>query len=195
MLLGQIPSVLERIISVNITNLPLKSALNDVSKKGQFELSYNARIFDLDKRISLITNSLTVRETLFKLIGDNYSYQQSNGYLIIKKRDKTKQFISGYLSDAKTGKKVINATIYDTKTLRSTTTDTNGYYNLKVAERSTIVVAQLNYKDTILQITEGSPRFVKLGLALKTQPTLANKSVNWGKAANTLANKIGRAHV
>lgn len=190
LLLAQIPSVLERIISVNITNLPLKSALNEVSKKGQFELSYNARIFDLDKRITLITNSLTVRETLFKLIGDNYNYQQNNGYLIIKKRDKTKQFISGYISDAKTGKKVVNATVYDTKTLRSTTTDTNGYYNLKIAERSTIVVAQLNYKDTILQITEGSPRFVKLDLDSKTQGKLPNKSINWGKAANTLANVL-----
>jgi hypothetical protein len=190
MLLGQMPTVLERIISVNITNLSLKLALNEVSKKGQFELSYNARIFDLDKRISLITNSLTVRETLFKLIGDNYTYQQSNGYLIIKKRDKTKQFISGYLSDAKTGKKVINATIYDAKTLRSTTTDTNGYYNLRIAQRSTIVIAQLNYKDTVLQITEGSPRFVKLDLDLKTQQAVSNKSVNWGRAASALANML-----
>jgi CarboxypepD_reg-like domain len=187
-LLAQMPSVLERVISVNWVNIPLKSALNNVAEKGHFELSYNARIFDLDKRITLITNSLTVRETLFQLVGDNYSYQQKGTYLIIKKRDKTKQFISGYISDAKTGKKVVNATVYDTKTLRSTTTDTNGYYNLKVAERSTIVVAQLNYKDTILQITEGSSRFVKLDLDLKTQGQLPNKSVNWGKAANTLAN-------
>jgi hypothetical protein len=170
-LIAQSPyAILERVISVHFTNTPMKESLTTVSQTGRFEFSYNARILDLNKKITLFTNGLTVRETLFQMLGDNYSYQQSGEYLIIKKQNKPKQFISGYISDAKTGKRVSNATVYDTKTLRSTTTDEDGYYNLKVKERSTVVVAQLNYKDTILQITEGSPRFVKLDLDLKTEP-------------------------
>jgi CarboxypepD_reg-like domain len=170
-LVGQSPySILERPISVRLTNIPLKESLNNVAQAGRFEFSYNARIFDLTKKITLFTNGLTVRETLFQILGDSYSYQQSGEYLIIKKQNKPKQFISGYISDAKTGKRVSNATVYDTKTLRSTTTDENGYYNLKVKNRSTVVVAQLNYKDTILQITEGPSRFLKLDLDLKTEP-------------------------
>jgi CarboxypepD_reg-like domain len=163
-------AILERVISVRFTNTPMKESLTTVSQTGRFEFSYNARILDLNKKITLFTNGLTVRETLFQMLGDNYTYQQSGEYLIIKKQNKPKQFISGYISDAKTGKRVSNATVYDTKTLRSTTTDENGYYNLKVKERSTVVVAQLNYKDTILQITEGPSRFVKLDLDLKTEP-------------------------
>jgi hypothetical protein len=170
-LIAQSPyAILERVISVHFTNTPMKESLTTVSQTGRFEFSYNARILDLNKKITLFTNGLTVRETLFQMLGDNYTYQQSGEYLIIKKQNKPKQFISGYISDAKTGKRVSNATVYDTKTLRSTTTDENGYYNLKVKERSTVVVAQLNYKDTILQITEGSPRFVKLDMDLKTEP-------------------------
>jgi CarboxypepD_reg-like domain len=170
-LIAQSPyAILERVISVHFTNTPMKESLTTVAQTGRFEFSYNARILDLNKKTTLFTNGLTVRETLFQMLGDNYTYQQSGEYLIIKKQNKPKQFISGYISDAKTGKRVSNATVYDTKTLRSTTTDENGYYNLKVKERSTVVVAQLNYKDTILQITEGSPRFVKLDLDLKTEP-------------------------
>ncbi len=180
-------AILERPISVNFLNKPLKEALNAVAQTGRFEFSYNARILDLKKKITLLTNGLTVRETLVQILGDNYTYQQSGEYLIIKKRIKPQKILSGYISDAKTGKKVKNATVYDTKTLRSTTTDENGFYSLKVTERSTVVVAQLAYKDTILQITEGSPRFVKLELNLKTEPKAPEKSINWGKLPNKLA--------
>jgi hypothetical protein len=176
-LMAQSPyAILERPISVQLTNTPLKESLTAVSQAGRFEFSYNARIFDLTKKITLFTNGLTVRETLFQVLGDNYTYQQSGEYLIIKKQNKQKQFISGYISDAKTGKRVKNATVYDTKTLRSTTTNENGYYNLKVKERSTVVVAQLDYKDTILQITEGVSRFVKLDLDMKTEPKTSPKN-------------------
>jgi hypothetical protein len=178
-------AILERVISVRFTNTPVKESLTTVSQTGRFEFSYNARILDLNKKITLFTNGLTVRETLFQMLGDNYTYQQSGEYLIIKKQNKPKQFISGYISDAKTGKRVSNATVYDTKTLRSTTTDENGYYNLKVKERSTVVVAQLNYKDTILQITEGTPRFVKLVLDMKTEPKPIQKNP-LGKAKEQL---------
>jgi hypothetical protein len=181
-------AILERGISVRFTNTPLKEALKEVSRTGRFEFAYDARIFDLTKKITLITNGLTVRETLFQMVSENYNYQQKGGYLIIKKSDKSKQFISGYISDAKTGNRVKNATVYDAKTLRSTTTDDNGFYTLKVAQRSTVVVAQLNYKDTILQITEGSPRFVKLDLDIKTQPKPVEKTIDWGKMPSKLAN-------
>jgi CarboxypepD_reg-like domain len=175
-------AILERPISVQLTNTPLKESLTAVSQAGRFEFSYNARIFNLTKKITLFTNGLTVRETLFQILGDNYTYQQSGEYLIIKKQNKQKQFISGYISDAKTGKRVRNATVYDTKTLRSTTTDENGYYNLKIKERSTVVVAQLDYRDTILQITEGLTRFVKLDLDLKTEPkTVDSNPLGKGK--------------
>jgi CarboxypepD_reg-like domain len=180
--------ILERAISIRLTNTPLKEALKEVSRTGRFEFAYDARIFDLTKKITLITNGLTVRETLFQMVGDNYSYQQKGDYLIIKKSDKSKQFISGYISDAKTGKRVSNATVYDAKTLRSTTTDENGFYTLKVAQRSTVVVAQLEYKDTTLQITEGGPRFVKLDLDIKTQPKPFEKTIDWGGMPSKLAN-------
>jgi CarboxypepD_reg-like domain len=180
-------AILERPISVNFLNTPLKEALNVVAQAGRFQFSYNARILDLKKKITLLTNGMTVRETLVQILGDNYTYQQSGEYLIIKTRNKPQKILSGYISDAKTGKKVKNVTVYDAKTLRSTTTDENGFYSLKVTDRSTVVVAQLAYKDTILQITEGSPRFVKLALDLKSEPKPVEKGINWGKLPNKLA--------
>jgi hypothetical protein len=181
-------AILERAVSIHLTNTPLKEALKELSQAGRFELAYDARIFDLTKKITLFTNGLTVRETLYKMVGDGYNYQQNGEYLIIKKNSKPKQILSGYISDAKTGKRVQNATVYDAKTLRSTTTDENGYYSLKVAQRSTVVVAQLAYRDTILQIEDNSPRFVNLNLDIKTPEKPVEKKYNWRGLPSKVAN-------
>lgn len=181
-------ALLERPISVRFNNTPLKESLKEVAQRGRFEFAYDARVLDGTKRITLISNDLTIREILFQMLGDNYAYQQKGDYLIIKKTNKPKQYISGYISDAKTGKRVSNATVYDAKTLRTTTTDDNGFYTLKVAKRSTVVVARLDYKDTLLQITEGSPRFVKLNLDIKPTAKSTKKTLNWGKMPSKLAN-------
>ncbi len=169
-------SILERNISIRFSNTPVKEALSNTAQVGRFQFSYNARILDLDKKVSLFVNNLTVRETLFQMLGDNYNYQQKGEYLIIKKQNKPKLILSGYISDAKTGQKVKNATVYDAQTLRSTTTDENGFYTLKVEKRSTVVVEQLDYKKATLQITEGVSRFVKLDLDLKTEPKPIQKN-------------------
>ena len=55
-------------------------------------------------------------------------------------------------------------TVYDRHTLRSTTTDQNGYYELPVTPQSQIVVSKLDYRDTVLQVSSQTPRFVKLDL-------------------------------
>jgi CarboxypepD_reg-like domain len=178
--------ILEQHISVNFNQTPVKEALTIVAQKGRFEFSYAGRIIDTEKKINLVTQNLTIRETLLQILGDGYRYQQRGEYLIIKKDPKTKQYISGYISDAKTGKRVPNVTVYDTQTLRSTATDANGYYTLKVAQRSTVAVAQLSYRDTILRVTESTPRFIKLDLELMA-PT-----VQYPQKEITLANTAHR---
>lgn len=188
-LLSQSPYlILERAISVHFTNTPTKEALTVVSRTGRFEFSYNARILDLDKKLTLFTNSMTVRETLYQMLGDTYTYQQQGEYLIIKKNPKPKKLLTGYILDSKTGKKVKNATVYDAQTLRSTTTDENGFYSLKVSERSTVVVAQLKYEPKILQITEESPRFLKLDLDIKQETIPIKKRFDYAQMPTKLAN-------
>lgn len=182
-------AILERMISANFKNTPLKEALKTVSEKGNFEFSYAGRIIEAEKKTTLIINNLTVRESLALMLGYNYSYQQKGNYLIIKKSEKAKQYISGYISDTKTGKRVQNATVYDAKTLRSTTTDENGFYALKVPQRSTIVVAKLSYNNSLLQVNESTPRFIKMDLDTIAELKKGNeKRNNWGNLPNKLAN-------
>lgn len=168
--------VLEKRINVTFHQTPLKTALTEVARLGGFEWSYNARILNESQSVSLPPASRTVRETLVLLLGDDYTFKQSGEYLILKKTKKPQQRLSGYISDPRTGKKMANVTVYDRQTLRSTTTDDNGFYELAVSPRSEIVVSRLNYRDTVLQVSSQTPRFVKLelqpdSLPLKNRPS------------------------
>lgn len=149
-------------LNVSFYQTPIATALDEISEKGRFQWSYNANILEKDRRVTFASQQQTVREILHEILGGEYTFKQSGEYLILKKVKKPEQRVSGYLSDKKTGKKLPNATIYDRQTLKSTTTDENGYYELPVTPHSEIVVATLDYKDTVLQVTSQSPRFLKI---------------------------------
>lgn len=158
-------AILERSINLRLHNTTLKEGLDRVAEKANFQWSYNASIIEGERRVTLLAEAIPVREALVRLLGDGYEYRQNGNYLILKKRKHPETRLSGYISDPKTGKKLPNATIYDRKTLRATTTDSNGYYELKVSDRTEVVVAKLDYRPTVLQVTPQTPRFVKIELA------------------------------
>jgi len=156
--------VLEHRISVHFEQEPLQSALAEIARQGGFEWSYNAGILDSERRVTLHADSWTVRQTLTVVLGDDYTFKPSGEYLILKRNKKSQQRLSGYVTDPRTGKKIANATVYDRQTLRSTTTDRDGFYELPVSPRSEVVVSCLDYRDTVFFVNSQTPRFVKLEL-------------------------------
>lgn len=162
--------VLERSISVRFDHTPLKEVLEEIAKQGGFQWSYNAGILDNNLKISLVANGWTVREVLLHVLGDTYTFKQNGEYLILKKRKKTQQHLSGYISDRSTGRRMANVTVYDRQTLRSTTTDKHGYYELPVNPRSEVVISKLSYRDTVLHVDPQTPRLVKLDMYTDSVP-------------------------
>lgn len=162
--------VLERTISVRFNQTPLKEALATIAKEGGFEWSYNANILDENRRVTLVAADWSVRETLLFVLGDDYTFKESGEYLILRRQKKNQQKLSGYISDQKTGKRMADVTVYDRKTLRSTTTNRHGFYELPVGEHSEIVVSKLDYRDTVLQVTSQTPRLVKLDMRIDSLP-------------------------
>jgi hypothetical protein len=156
--------VLERTISVRFDQMPLKQALAEIARQGGFEWSYNANIIEESRNVTFVAEGLTVREILTHLLGDAYTFKQNGEYLILKRQKKPQQRLSGYVTDRHTGQKMAGVTVYDRKTLRSTTSNKHGYYELPVSGRSEIVVSKLDYRDTVLQVSSQTSRLVKLDL-------------------------------
>jgi hypothetical protein len=169
--------VLARRLSVTFRETPLKQALDEVSKLADFEWSYNASLIDANRRVSLSARDWTVREILHEMLGDNYAFKSSGKYLILKKQRPSKSELSGVVRDPKTGDRLANVTIYDRKTLRATTTDSSGYYRLRVKKSAEIVVARLGYRDTVLRVSSMTPRYQKIELSQVPAPTSDSSSL------------------
>jgi hypothetical protein len=167
---GVASPILERLVTLKAQNLPLGEVLKDISKQGEFYFSYNSNIISTEKKVSIASQSVTVRTVLKNLLGIQFQYKQKGNYLIIQKLKADEQIISGYVKDKKTGKNLENVTIYDKKSLASATTDSTGYYEIvtrKPIEQLTI--ARFNYGDTSFQVKslKDTPQYLDVSLIPK----------------------------
>ncbi len=170
-------ALLERKIDLALRNVLQQEALDVVAQRAGFQWSYNVRLLEVGKRVTYARNSVTVREALFQILGPGFEYKPGDGYLILKKKKKTDDQLSGYLTDPSSGQRVAGATVYDRRTLRTSTTDSEGYYELPVTARSEIVVSKLDFRDTVLLVTSETPRFLNLDLNINASPPARSRTV------------------
>ncbi|MBL7807104.1 MAG: carboxypeptidase-like regulatory domain-containing protein [Saprospiraceae bacterium] len=161
---AQAVEVLSRRLTITFNQTPIKEALDEVARQADFEWSYNARILSSTHRVTLQARDWTVREILREMLGENYVVKSSGRHLILKKEKPPQSELSGVIRANGTDERLANVTIYDKKTLRATTTDSTGYYKLKVKKKSQIVVTRLGYRDTLLQVASLTPRYQNLNL-------------------------------
>lgn len=161
---AQAVEVLSRRLTITFNQTPIKEALDEVARQADFEWSYNARILSPTHRVTLQARDWTVREILREMLGENYVVKSSGHHLILKKEKPPKSELSGVVRATGTNERLANVTIYDKKTLRATTTDSTGFYKLKIKKNSQIVVARLGYRDTLLQVESLTPRYQNLQL-------------------------------
>jgi len=158
---------LDKKITVAIHQRSLAQALAEIGRKGGVIFSYNTTILNGDSLVNLEADGMTVRQVLVRLLGDGYDYSENGKYVIILQRPKAppnipparSYMISGYVKDEITRQKIGNASIYDGDQLVSTLTDTNGFFRLRLKEKSarstTIIISKQFYRDTVLFVQPG----------------------------------------
>lgn len=170
-------SLLERRVSLSLRNVSQQEALDVVAQQAGFQWSYNVRLLEAGKRVTCTANSVTVREALLRILGPGFEYRPGNGYMTLKKKKKNDDQLSGYLTDPRSGQRLAGATVYDRRSLRTSTTDSEGYYELPVTARSEIVISKLNFRDTVLRVSSETPRFLNLDLNVNTAPPPRSRTV------------------
>src|SRR3954463_10129005 len=78
-------SLLDRRISIEVTNQRLSDVLKLISSKGDFYFSYNSSIITRDSLISFSASNRSVKQVLDQLCGSRYQWLQNNNYIILRK--------------------------------------------------------------------------------------------------------------
>jgi hypothetical protein len=150
---------LERTADVNFNNTSCQSVLIEVGKKTNISFSYNSEIIETGCNLTLHKKNLTVREILNLLFQEKIIYSAKGDYIILKKAPIVSQqkyfYITGYISDAETGLKLSEVSVYDRVALSSCITNKYGYFSLKIPVEQTsanLVFAKYNYAPTTFSL-------------------------------------------
>jgi hypothetical protein len=174
--------ILERTVSLNLSDRRLPDALIDLSRTANFYFSYNSNILNGEKKVSVSAQNETVRAVLRRLLGDGFQFKEKGNFLIIQKLKIDERLIGGYISDKKTGQGVANATVYDKKTLKSATTNEFGYYEIVSREPiKELSVAKFDYTDTVFQVKSlenRTPQFLDVSLLPTPKVAPSKPSIN-----------------
>ncbi|MDQ6476958.1 STN and carboxypeptidase regulatory-like domain-containing protein [Dyadobacter sp. LHD-138] len=148
--------LLDRTVSIRVNQKPVSEVLKAVSEQGKFYFSYNSNLIPGDSLVTLSVQFKSVKQVLDVLLTGVYQYKETGDYIIIQRPPKEKYFhLTGHILDHETGKEVDYASVYSKQQLASTLTDEQGFFKLRLRDRSfplTLTVSKIGYADTSVVI-------------------------------------------
>jgi hypothetical protein len=162
--------LLERTITVSLTNEKLDNALNKIGDAAKITFSYKSSLLDKNERVSYSFVNKSVREVLDQLFKGRIDYKERGKYIILVKAEKTSSkessVLSGYVVDEATGKRLQNVSIYDPTTLNSAVTDSYGYFKIEIknptGEEIKLAVNKAQYTDTLVVVPKENQRLLNI---------------------------------
>jgi hypothetical protein len=152
--LGQ--DMLEKKISIRVSNQPIDQVLQKMGNLGGFSFSYSPDLVDVKKTVSVSATSLSIREILNEIFKAKVIYKVRRKYIILQnapvqnENKAPENFnLNGYVIDEKTGEKLANASIYESVTLASTISNQFGFYKIKLPASRTSLRLEVRKEDYI----------------------------------------------
>lgn len=160
--------------SVNINNLPLKEAVQQIATLHSLNVAYSKEFINPNTKVSLNVTDITLESALSQLLkGTEIGFKFMNGNILLFNKESqgindksTVQQVrmistSGVVSD-ENGEPVIGAAVIVPGTQIGTVTDFDGRFSLKVQEGSTLEISYLSYATEKRKVTSSSPLLITL---------------------------------
>ncbi|MCS5490625.1 carboxypeptidase-like regulatory domain-containing protein [Algoriphagus limi] len=169
--------LLEKEVSIHVENERLDDFLNRLSQEVGGIFSYSPSAIDISQRITGEFTNKSCREILEAVFQGRIKYKQKGNYIILSPAPAPEKeiTISGYLVDESSGERIRNATVYDPITLKSSTTDEFGFFEIALknptGEDFELIINQERYTDTLL-VDQKRSSFKRIFLRKETAETL-----------------------
>jgi hypothetical protein len=144
----------------------LGDVLNQISKAGNFYFSYNGALLKPDSLVNLNARNLPVRDVLENIFRGKVDYKENGEFIILRYAilhftiepenivsEKKQYVISGHITDAATGKRIKDVSVYEKRLLQSALTDEDGYFRLRFKgehQQVILTASKEPYRDTSL---------------------------------------------
>lgn len=178
--------VLRERLSLDLKDVPLKTALGVISAQSGLQLVYSDDVLPVGALIRLRADGITVAAALTDVLIDadvDVVFNQSGRAALVRRatpRAVAQQGrVSGRVTDARTGQAVVGATVALEGTSWHATTDDGGHY--RIAEVSpgsyTLSANRIGYAKASQPVTVVADQDATADLALRAAPTLLDQVV------------------
>ena len=159
----------ERMITLNLSKVPLNTALKEIEKQTSMSVVYNTNDVDINRVISIKVSkeSLTnVMGQLFK--GTNISYSIVDKHIVlstkkeVEQQKKTPIVATGTVTDAQ-GEPLIGVSILVKGTATGAITDMDGNFKIQAAKGDVLEISYIGYASQSITLANTQPLKIVMG--------------------------------
>lgn len=165
-------NLLDKRISINMHNLPVKEALRIISTEAGIGFSYSDDLVSLPQKVTITATDKPLSNVLDQLLSDrNTTYKVVGNQIVlqIKKETSQKVTLSGYVSNSISSERLIGCVVYDSTSKAGITTNAFGYFNLTLSKGlHTISFQYLGYINKSMLVDLSSDTAITVKLAENT---------------------------
>jgi len=164
---------LERRVTLNESDSKAVDVLREIEKQSKCSFSYSSSLIPESKMVSVKISNKSVREALDKIFSGKITYKSRGEHIILSKAPEQPKVISGYVENTK-GERVSGASVYDSNTMASATTNEYGYFEMKIRREAPIQleVSKSAYTDTVIPLQPATPTLQTIVIEEKKDTTL-----------------------
>lgn len=160
----------ERTITLNLSKVPLNTALKEIEKQTSMSVVYNTNDVDINRVISIKVTKESLNNVMNQLFrGVNVSFSIVDNHIVLsaksnkeEQQKKTPITASGTVTDSK-GEPLIGVSILVKGTSNGTITDMDGNFKIQAAKGDVLEVSYIGYASQAITLTSAQPLKVTLG--------------------------------
>jgi len=160
----------ERTITLNLSKVPLNTALKEVERQTSMSVVYNTNDVDINRIVSIKVTKESLNNVMNQLFrGVNVSFSMVDNHIVLSAKSnkedqqkKTPIMASGTVTDSK-GEPLIGVSILVKGTSNGTITDMDGNFKIQAAKGDVLEVSYIGYASQAITLANAQPLKVTLG--------------------------------
>lgn len=146
---GQAQTILSKPVSLPRQEGTTEEFLTDLNAIPGINISYSSQVIDLTKKVQLNGQEKTLEDYLKSITrAQAVKYIEQNGKIILIANEpiKKKFTLNGYITDSKSGERLIGTSVYIANLKQGTTSNAYGFFSLTLEEDSiSLVISHSGY--------------------------------------------------
>ncbi|MDR0395184.1 MAG: TonB-dependent receptor [Tannerella sp.] len=162
MLLANLSYAQVTTFDLNLKNVTLEEVFDAIRNQSEFDFFYNNDLIDTSIKVSVQAEGADITDILDNTLPTQYTYKISDRYILISKRKEAsvisqpqprqaKRQITGTVVDTY-GDPIVGVNVVEEETTNGTTTDTDGNFDLSVAENAVLKISYIGYITQEVQV-------------------------------------------